>query len=212
MTLLKRYVLRELLLPFILCFATLDFIFMAGYLVRAANFIIGRGVPLSDTLYVLILALPDIISYTVPTSGLTAVLIVYGSFSQNNEIRAMKASGIHPSHVILPAFLVGLGVSFLMFVFNDQVATNASFLLRRTTKQMLIKHPKAIIEPGRFVNLSDTLKFFAKELRGNELRDIVAYEIEESNKPVRTIIAERGEIVSKPANTEMQVRLFDGSV
>ena len=212
MKILKRYVLRELFLPFGFCFFMLNFIFMAGYLVRAANFIIGRGVPLMDTLYVLVLALPDIISYTVPTSCLTAVLIVFGNLSQNNEIRAVKASGVHPFHLMLPALLVGFILSFVMFVFNDQIATNASFMLRRTTKQMLIKHPKAIIEPGRFVKLSDTLKFFTKEMKGNELKDIVAYEIQDSNKPVRTIIAERGEIVSKSGNNEMQVRLFDGSI
>lgn len=212
MKILRRYILHELGLPFGLSFFTLNFIFMAGYLVKAANLIIGRGVPLGDTLYVLMLALPDMVSYTVPTSALTAVLIVFGNLSQNNEIRAVKASGVHPFQVMLPAFLVGLGLSFTMFVFNDQVATNTGFQLRRTTRQMLIKHPKAVIEPGRFVQLSDSLKFFAKEMKGNELRDIVAYEVEHPDKPIRTIIAERGEIISKSGNTQMQVRLYDGSV
>ena len=212
MKILRRYILRELALPFALCFVTLNFIFMGGYLVKATNFIIGRGVPLGDTLYVLLLALPEIVSYTIPTSSLTAVLIVFGNLSQNNEIRAMKASGIYPLYVMMPAFLVGLALSVVMFVFNDQVTTNVGFELRRTTKQMLIKHPKAVIEPGRFVQLSDTLKFFTKEMRGNEMRDIVAYEIEHSDKPIRTIIAERGELVSKAGNMEMQVRLYDGSI
>ena len=89
MKILQHYVFRELLLPFCLCFLTLNFIFMAGYLVRAANFIIGRGIPLIDTLYVLVLALPEMIGYTMPMSILTAVLIVFGNFSQNNEIRAI---------------------------------------------------------------------------------------------------------------------------
>lgn len=214
MKIIQRYTLGELWLPFVLCFATLNFIFMAGYLVRAANFIIGRGVPLSDTVYVLLLAMPDMISYTVPMSLLTAVLIAFGNLSQNNEIRAVKASGIHPFQMMLPAFLVGLALSFVMFVFNDQIATNAGFGLRRTTKQMLIKHPKAMIEPGRFVKLSDTVIFLAKELRGDQMHNVFVYETagEQDDKPIRTIVAERGEIISNADKTQMQIRLYDGSV
>ncbi len=212
MKLLQRYILHEIWLPFVLCLVILNFIFMGGYLVRAANFIIGRGVPLFDTLYILLLALPEMMSYTVPTSLLTAVLIVFGTLSQNNEIRAMKASGVHPIFVMVPALIAGLMLSFVMFVFNDQIMTNAAFQLRRTTKQLLIKHPTAVIEPGRFVKLSDTVTFLAKELKGNQIRDVVAYENEGSDTPIRTIVAERGEIVTNPNHAEMQVRLYDGSV
>jgi lipopolysaccharide export LptBFGC system permease protein LptF len=212
MKILQRYVLNELWLPFLLSFTTLNFIFMAGYLVKAANLIIGRGIPLSDTMFVLMLALPEMMSYTAPTSILTAVMIVFGSLSQNNEIRAMKASGVHPLMVMAPAMIVGLALSFVMFVFNDQVATNADFMLRKTTKRMLIKHPSAIIEPGRFVKLSDTIKFLTKTMNGNQMRDIIAYENEGEGKTVRTIIAERGEIIGKANESELAIKLYDGSV
>jgi lipopolysaccharide export system permease protein len=185
---------------------------MGGYLVRAADLIIGRSVPLLDTLYVLLLAMPDMISYTVPTSALTAILIVFGNLSQNNEIRAIKASGVHILHVMMPAFLLAMGLSILMLVFNDQITTNAGFELRRVTKQMLIKHPMAVIEAGRFVKLDENITFLAKRLNGNHMEDIIAYQNEGADKPVRTIIAQRGEIAVSPDKTEMQIRLYDGSV
>jgi LPS export ABC transporter permease LptF len=212
MKILQRYVLKEIGLPFVLSFVTLNFIFLAGYLVKAADLIIGRGIPLLDTAAVLILAMPEMMSYTAPMSLLTAVLIVFGNLSQNNEIRAMKASGIHPFMVMTPAFLAALALSFVMFAFNDQIATNAGFQFRKLTKQMLIKHPAAIIEPGRFVKISENITFLAKEMNGKELRDIVAYENEGPDKPVRTIMAERGEIISKQQNAELEIKLYDGSV
>lgn len=212
MKILQRYILSELWLPFLLSFVTLNFIFMAGYLVKAANLIIGRGIPLMDTLYVLLLALPEMITYTAPTSILTAVMIVFGGLSQNNEIRAIKASGIHPRMIMVPALLMGLGLSLAMFVFNDQVATNADFMMRKVTKKMLIRHPSALIEPGRFVKLSDTIVFLTKTLDGNQMHDIIAYENEGTDKPVRTIMAERGEIIVKPNRSELAIRLYDGSV
>ncbi|MSR78311.1 MAG: YjgP/YjgQ family permease [Candidatus Omnitrophica bacterium] len=213
MTILQRYVLREIWLPFVLSLATLNFIFMGGYLVRVSRQIIGQGIPLSDTLYLLFLALPEMISYTVPTSLLAAVLLVVGGLSQNNEIRAMRASGIDPMKVMRPAFLMGLALSFFMFVFNDQVASYTSFKLRLESKRMILKNPMSLIEPGRFVKISDSVTFHAKQVLANhELRDIVAYENPGADQAVRTIIAERGEVVSSKSGNEIQIRLYDGTI
>lgn len=209
---LQRYILQECWLPFMVCTTTLTFIFLAGYLVRAADFIIGRGIPLWDTCYVLMLALPEMFSYTVPMSLLTSVILVFGGLSQNNEIRAMKASGVNPILIMTPAFLAALVLSFFMFVFNDQVATYTSFKVRKVTKEMLIKHPAALIEPGRFVKLSESIVFLTKWRDGNQMGDIVAYENEGPDKPVRTIMAERGEIFSQNKNSELKIKLYDGSV
>ncbi|MBI3314068.1 MAG: LptF/LptG family permease [Candidatus Omnitrophica bacterium] len=212
MKILQRYIFKELFLPFVICLVTLNFIFMAGYLVRAIHFIIGRGVPIFDTLYVLVLAMPEMISYTVPTSILTTILIVFGNLSQNNEIRAVKASGVHPLMLMLPPLLIGFVLSLSMFLFNDQITTNAGFILRKTTKQMMIKHPRALIEPGRFVKINDNIIFLTKHLDGNNMRDIVVYEIEDSENPVRTILAERGELIYASGQSQMKVRLYNGSV
>ncbi len=212
MNILQRYVFKELFLPFILSLMVLNFIFMGGYLVKAANFIIGRGVSLGDTATVLLLAMPGIIGYTVPTSILMAVLLVFGNLSQSNELRAMKASGVQLLHVIMPVFLLGLALSCAIFVFNDQVASTARFELRRAMKRMVIKFPKALIEPGRFVKLSDSIIFMTKEMHGDQLRDVVAYEMGKNEDPVRTIIAESGEIATLKDQSAVQIRLFNGSI
>jgi lipopolysaccharide export system permease protein len=212
MQIIRKYIFKQLVLPFLLAVLTLSFIFLAGYLVRAAHFIIGRGVPLSETMYVIMLAFPRMLSFTVPISLLTASMIVFGNLSANNEIRAFKASGVHPLHVMLPVFVVGLVMSFTMFVFNDQIANEAAFKLRKVTKQMLVKHPSALIEPGRFISLNEQIIFLAKEVDGNKMKDIVAYEVSEDNNPVRTIIAERGEMKMLEDGISMQIVLYQGSV
>lgn len=212
MKILQRYVLRELLMPFLLCFAVLSFIFMAGYLVKAADMIIGRGVPFTQTFYVLLLVLPSILSYTAPMSLLTGVLIVFGSFSQNNEVRAMKASGVHPLQFMMPPLLVGLALSILMFIFNDQVGPPARFEMRRVTKRMIMQHPMALIEPGRFVKISSGILFLAKRVEGDSMKDVVAHEGVDSENPVRTIVAESGKIEMDPTSGQLELHLFNGTV
>lgn len=212
MKILQRYVLKELLLPSLLCFTVLSFIFMAGYLVKAADMIIGRGVPFTQTLYVILLVTPSIVSYTAPMSLLTGVLIVFGSFTQHNEFRAMKASGVHPLKFMSPPLILGFALSLLMFVFNDQVGPPARYELRRATKKMIMQHPMALIEPGRFAKISSNILFLAKRVERNEMKDIVAHEGVDSENPVRTIVAESGKIVMDPNTGQLEVQLFNGSV
>jgi len=145
-------------------------------------------------------------------SLLTGVLIVFGSFSQHNEFRAMKASGVHPLKFMMPPLLLGLALSMLMFVFNDQVGPAARFEFRKATKKMIMKHPMALIEPGRFVKISANILFLAKRIEKGEMKDIVAHEGVDSENPVRTIVAESGKIVMDPNNGQLEVQLFNGSV
>ncbi|HNX68710.1 MAG TPA: LptF/LptG family permease [Candidatus Omnitrophota bacterium] len=212
MKILQRYVLKELLLPCLICFSVLCFIFLAGYLVKMADLIIGRGVPFTQTLYVMVLIMPSVISWAAPMSLLTGVLIVFGSLSQHNEFRAMKASGVHPLKYMLPPLILGLALSVCMFVFNDQVGPPARYEFRRATKKMIMKHPMALIEPGRFVKLSNNILFLTKKVEGNKMKEIVAHEGVDSDNPVRTIVAESGEIAMDPVSGNLEILLYDGSV
>ncbi|MBU9888769.1 MAG: LptF/LptG family permease [Candidatus Omnitrophica bacterium] len=212
MKILQRYVLKELLLPCLICFSVLCFIFLTGYLVKMADMIIGRGIPFAVTLYVLILTLPSMIGWTAPMSLLTGVLIVFGGFSQHNEFRAMKASGVHPLKFMMPPLVLGFALSLFMFIFNDQIGPTARFEFRKVTKKILMQHPMALIEPGRFVKISSNILFLAKRVEGNEMKDIVAHEGVDTEKPVRTIVAERGEIQMDPNTGQLEVRLYDGTV
>lgn len=195
-----------------MCLVILNFIFLAGYLVKAADLIIGRGIPLSETLKVLMLAMPAMVSYTAPLSLLTGTLIVFGGFSQYNELRAMKAAGIHPIRFMMPAMVIGFLMTIAMFIFNDQVIPGSRYELRRSFKKLAIQHPMALIEPGRFVQLTDSIIFYAKDVKKGELADVVAHEGVDTENPIRTIIASSGKIVSDAQKGTMEIQLFDGSV
>lgn len=212
MKIIQKYILRELLVPCVICLIVLNFIFLAGYLVKAADLIIGRGIPLTETLYVLLLALPSMVSYTAPLSLLTGTLIVFGGFSQHNELRAMKAAGVHPLRFMMPAMVIGILMTIAMFIFNDHVTPGARYNLRRSFKKIAIQHPMALIEPGRFISLTDSIIFYAKSVKNGELRDVVAHEGVDSENPVRTVIAERGKIMTDSKSGTMEIQLFDGSI
>jgi len=106
----------ELIRVFLLALLTLTgLLLMAGIVAEASQ----RGLPPGQIFSVIPLLIPSTLPYTIPTTTLFATCIVYGRLAADNEVLALKAAGIHMSHVIWPALLLGViasGATFGMYM------------------------------------------------------------------------------------------------
>jgi lipopolysaccharide export LptBFGC system permease protein LptF len=66
--------------------------------------------------------LPVMLTLTLPIAALFAATIVYGRFSQDNELMASRASGIAATTLLAPAITIGLVVTVLTLVMNNVVS------------------------------------------------------------------------------------------
>ncbi len=211
MIILRKYALRELLTPFLLSLLFFTFIFLVGNLVKLADLLINKGVDFFDILKILVLLIPKLLSFTLPTSALTAVLLVFGGFAQNNEITAMKASGVSLFSVMLPVFLVSFLLSLAGLFVNDQVQSRAQFAYRQAVKDLLLKRPMAYLEAGRFIKDFRDYIILTQRIDGNRLYDITIYQPQNKGRATRTIMAEWGEIVSSPNDRTITLKLYNGT-
>lgn len=211
MKLLRRYMLQEMVVPFFLTLMLFTFVFLTGTLVKMADTVLNKGIGFLDVAKIIILAFPEIFSFTLPTSALAAVVLTLGGFAQNNELRAMKAMGINLISVITPVLAVAFLISLLALVFNDQVVTKASFAKRKVVKKILFKNPLALFEPNRFIKEFEPYIFHVKGVKDRRLEQVIIYQPQEG-KPTRTIIAEYGEIVTSPDGDQLTLKLFNGTI
>ncbi len=210
MKLLREYTLRELVIPFCVSLLIFTFIFIVGNLVKMADLIINKGVDIFDILRIVVLLIPRLLSFTIPTSILTAILLVFGHMAQNNEIIAMKASGINIFKILLPILLVSIVLSLFSLIMNDQILPKTHFAYRKALKNILVKKPLAYLEAGRFIKEFEGYVIFVHEIDGNILKNITIYQPLE-NQPTRTIVAERGEIISDPDKKTVSLKLYNGT-
>ena len=108
MTLISRYVLRELLLVFLTALSALTLFMLIVGLVREAQ---QQGLGLAQILMLVPFALPEAMRFAVPGTMLFAAASVFGRMSSSNEITALRAAGITPLAVIWPAVGLALVVS-----------------------------------------------------------------------------------------------------
>ncbi|MFA6216930.1 MAG: LptF/LptG family permease [Candidatus Omnitrophota bacterium] len=211
MKVLRTYILNEFIGPLILGLFVLTFVMVLGNLVKIADLVINKGVDIFSVSKLFMYMIPYLLTYTLPISTLVAVLLSLGRLSSDNEIIAIRASGINMFNIALPLLTVGLILSLILVIFNDRVIPYAHFATRKTLMEIGIKNPTAALEPGVFINSFDQYILFIYSIEQNKLNNIRIYEPQGDNKPTRIIVAKKGEFISIPEKNMIKLKLIDGT-
>ena len=101
-------IFRELLRVFVLCLLGITgILLMAGIVAEASQ----QGLAPGQILAIIPLLIPSTLPYTIPATTLFATCVVYGRLAADNEILALRASGINMIKVVWPGIVLGLMAS-----------------------------------------------------------------------------------------------------
>jgi lipopolysaccharide export system permease protein len=213
MKILRDYFLREFLGPLFLSLGVISFVMvLVGNLRRIADLVINKGVDIFSVFKLFLFMVPYIVTYALPISVLIAVLISLGRLSSDNEIVAIRASGINLLRLINPLLVTGIILSLALVIFNDRAASYSHFAYRKILLEIGIKRPAAAFEEGVFINSFQNYILFIYHVdqKKNRLSNIRIYEPREDG-PTRTIIAKAGEFITDPDKGTVKLKLIDGS-
>lgn len=120
--LLDKYVLKELLYPFLFGIASFSTIFIASsMLFKIVQYIMTYNAPLLTVARLFAYSLPQVINYTFPMSMLLATLMAFGKLSASSEIVAMKSGGISYYRIVAPVLIVAFVVSMFSVIWAEKV-------------------------------------------------------------------------------------------
>lgn len=210
MKILRTYLIKEFLGPLFLGLGVLTFVMLLGNLIKIAELVINKGVDIVSVSKLFLLMIPYLLTYTLPIAALTAVLLALGRFSSDNEIIAIRASGINLFGLVAPLLVIGLILSLILVIFNDKVIPYAHFASRKTMMEVGIKNPTAALEPGVFINSFQKYILFIYRIEENKMSNVRIYEPQEG-KATRTIVARHGEFISIPEKKVIKLKLIDGT-
>lgn len=214
MKILRNYFLKEFIGPLFLALGVLSFVMViVGNLNKIADLIINKGVDIISVFKIFLLMAPYMVTYALPISLLIAVLMALGRLSSDNEIIAIRASGVNLFSLILPLLTIGLIMSLALVIFNDRAASYAHYAYRKTLKEVGIKNPAAAFEEGVFINSFQKYILFIYHVdqKKNKLYNVRIYEPQGEGKPTRTIVAKSGEFIAVPEKNSIKLKLIDGT-
>lgn len=119
---LDRYILKEILSPFIFGLGAFTILFFAvETMIGVARMITEAHTPYSLVLEYLGCRLPQVLIFTFPMASLMACLLAFGRLSGEGELTAMRASGLSFARIAFPALLFFFILSSFSFWMNDAI-------------------------------------------------------------------------------------------
>ena len=211
MKILRDHFLKEFTLPLLASIGGLVLVFLLGRgLIQMADFLFNKSVDIVLILKMLIYSLPFMLTFIVPMSVLLAALIAFGKLSHDNEIMALRASGVSIMKTIRPLFLMIVLLCLFMLILSDKIASDTHYRYRRVLNTIGIENPAAVLEEGTFIKKFKNFVIFIYEINKNKLEGIRIYQPQEG-KPTRTIIASKGELISIPDQGIVKLKLIHGT-
>ncbi len=217
MRILTRYILKAHVAPFFFALSVLTGILMINTVARRLESLAGKGLPWSVMAEVFVLSLPHILALTLPMAVLVATLFAFSRLAADNEITALKASGVNLNRLLLPLLVVATLFGGFMLWFNDYLLPETNHELKLLLTDIQRKTPtlslkEQAINPIR-TGRGNRPQYYlqAGEIRSatNELKDIVIYDFSDL-QTVRTIYADSGVMALNADHTDLFLTLHDG--
>ena len=134
MRLLSSYVLKEFISFLIYCILAFAVIFVLVDTVENLDNFIDSHLSISLIALYYTFYLPYILILTLPVSMLLSTLFSLGRLIGDNEITAMKASGVSFYRILVPLYIFSLFVGVFALIFTELVVPRAN-LVRQDIKQ-----------------------------------------------------------------------------
>ena len=184
------------------------------YIAKRFGELLGKGLPWSVIGEFLVLSLPLTIALSLPMAVLVATLYAFSRLASENELNAMKASGVSLKSVLAPVLVAALGVTLFMVFFNDQILPRANHKLRSLQGDIAQKKPTFAlreqtineVSPGRLY-----LRAARLSRTSNIMRGITIYDLGDATRR-RTIYADSGNMAMSPDQEDLQLTLYSGTV
>jgi lipopolysaccharide export system permease protein len=160
MTLLDKYILKQLVITLTFSLVALCSIFIIVNLLDNLDEFLDQNASFLTIVKYYIHFLPDILELLIPVAMLISTLFSIGRLSTNNEIIAMKSGGISLYRIMLPVAAFSLALSLFQLYFNGWVVPVAN-------------HKKFEIEQKYLNKTAEGGQIFNLYFRDNPTRNVI---------------------------------------
>ncbi len=214
MKILSRYVLKEHLGPLTFSLTALTSLLLLNYVAKQFGNLVGKGIPWTAVAEFFLLSIPFTVALTLPMAVLVATLHAFSRLAAENEITALKASGVGLTRLMTPVLIAAAGVTALMIVFNDQILPRTNHQLAVLQSDIAQKKPTFALRE-QVINEVSPGKLFLRANRldesSNLMRDVTIYDLSDPTRK-RTIYADSGNMALAKNQSDLLMTLYHGSM
>ena len=210
---LTRYLISEILPPFFFGLLLFTFVLLIARILRLIELVITRGVPLIQTAKLFGLILPTFLELTVPMAFLLAILLGLGRLSSDQELLAMKASGISPAQIFWPLSIVALIIAMMTLILTLAARPAANAALKKELYNIAKNRIGTALKEKVFNDDFPDILIYVEEIipPGSTAQGVLI--VDRRNRVREAIILGKVALISTDEQTNtLGLKLFDGSI
>jgi lipopolysaccharide export system permease protein len=210
---LFRYLISEVVPPFLLGLLAFTSVLLIGRMLRLIELVVTRGVPLLQIGKLFSLILPTFLEMTVPMAFLLAILLGLGRMSNDQELLAMKASGVSPTQILWPIAVLALLISIATLFLTMFARPAANFALKKELYNIAKSRVGTALKEKVFNDDFPKILIYVEEIvpPGNTAQGVFIVD-RRDNVREDVILGKVARISTDEETNSLGLRLFDGSI
>ena len=195
MRLLDRYIGRQLLVSAIFAVTVLSGVLVLGNIFKKLlDLLINQNAPPGLILSFIAYVLPFSFTFTIPWGFQTAVLLVFGRLSAENELTAMRTTGVSIARASVPVWVLAVLLSCVCLWINLEVAPRAQQRMKDALFRIATDNPLAMFGGDKVIDDFPGRKIYVEKSEGRKLTNLLIYQLDPFNRVKNVMYAREGNI------------------
>ena len=209
---IDRYVIREVIPPFLLSLVIFTFLLEIPPVMRDLEMLVAKGVSWQVAGRIMLTLIPQALGLTIPMALLTGLLIGLGRLSADREAVALLACGVSPYRLLRPVLLMAACAAAATMYVMVKAIPDANQTFREITFEVIAKRVENDIQPRVFFEDFPGWVLYARDVpaEGAGWKDVL---VANTSKPDATelFLAARGRLVLNREERRVDLVLTNGT-
>jgi len=208
-----RYIFKEMIPTFVISLMFFTFVFLMAEMLKVTNMVVNYSVGIFNVFIILVCSTPYFLTFVIPMSIMIAVLLSFLRLSTDNEIVALKTSGISIYGLLPPAVLfclLGCLLTLFMTIYGMPWGRSS---VKELTYKLISSNLEIGLKNRTFNDSVKNVMLYVNKInsRSKELQGVYI-EDKRTQNIVITVVAPKGRLISKPDEHVYRLLLNNGIV
>ncbi|MDP1589789.1 MAG: LptF/LptG family permease [Prosthecobacter sp.] len=208
-----RYLGRQVGSATLIGVALLSGVMVLGNVYKKLDELLGNTeLPLSVILEFVTLVIPFSLIFTIPWAFLTAILLVFGRLSADNELVSLRMTGMSMKRICAPIFVLALLLSGLCLWVNVSLAPASKDRMKRLFYEVAVQNPETLFQEGQVLERVPGYRIYTGKRDDKALGDLHIIKLDNGVSAGSYIRAKSGLIETLPGKLDFNILLKDASI
>ena len=209
---LHLYLTRQVLATLVLTVVVFTFVLLLGNVLKEIlALLVNRQTSFSFVIQAIGLLIPYVLVFALPMGMLTATLLVFGRFSADQELTAVRAGGVSLLALVTPILLLSLVLSGVCAWVNLEIAPRCRVEYLRLLYRMTTEKPTAWLSENQYVQYptkSGNYTIYVGKIDGENLRHVYVDESNDKENYRRWFKAPSGRLTTEVTTRKLVLTLY----